>query len=332
MKVLVTGGAGFIGSNFIRLLLAQKKNYEVTNLDKLTYAGNLDNLKDLNNNKHYTFVKGDICDAALVDKLVKKCDVVINFAAETHVDRSILNANRFIKTDIEGTYTLLEAAKRCKIKKYIQISTDEVYGSIENGSFSEESTLNPSNPYSATKAGADLLAHSYFKTFKVPVCIIRSSNNFGPYQHPEKFIPLFITNSLENKKLPLYGDGLNKRDWLYVLDNCEGICYILNNGIEGEVYNIGASNERTNIYVAKMILKELNKPESLMESIKDRPGHDRRYSLNISKIKRLGWKPRYKFDDALKSTIRWYVKNKDWWQKIKSSAYKKYYKKQYGNI
>ena len=332
MRILVTGGAGFIGSNFIRLLIAQNENYKIVNLDKLTYAGNLDNLKDLENNKHYAFVKGDICNSVLVDSLVKKCDYIVNFAAETHVDRSILNAKNFIRTDVEGTFTLLEAAKKHRVKKYIQISTDEVYGSIEKGYFTEGSVLNPTNPYSASKAGADMLAYSYYKTFKVPVLIIRSSNNFGPYQHPEKFIPLFITNSLEDKKLPLYGDGMNKRDWLYVLDNCEAIKCVMQKGVEGEIYNVGAANEMTNIYIAKFILKELNKPELLIEFVADRLGHDQRYALDCKKINKLGWKLKYKFQDALRETIKWYVNNKKWWQKIKSSTFKDYYKKQYGNL
>jgi len=332
MRLLITGGAGFIGSNFIRIIMQKFPDYKIVNLDKLTYAGNLDNLRDIESKKNYTFVKGDICDVKLVSKLMKNTDVVVHFAAETHVDRSLMEAGAFITTDVFGTFVMLNEAKKNKIKKFIHISTDEVYGSIENGSFDEESPLNPSNPYSASKAGADRLAYSYYKTFKVPVCIVRSSNNFGPYQHPEKFIPLFITNSLENKKLPLYGDGLNKRDWLYVLDNCEAINHILQKGIEGEVYNVGADNEFTNIYIAKFILQKLNKPESLIEFVDDRLGHDRRYSLNCKKIGKSGWKPKYEFDDALKKTIKWYVDNEEWWKKIKSGAFKDYYKDQYKNL
>ena len=336
MKLLVTGGAGFIGSNFIRLILQKFPDYEITNLDKLTYAGNLDNLKDIKNNiknkKNYKFVKGDICNAKLVSDLMKNADAVVHFAAETHVDRSLMEAGSFVMTDVFGTFVLLNEAKKNKIRKFVHISTDEVYGSIEKGNFDEGSPLNPANPYSASKAGADRLAYSYYKTFSVPVCIARSSNNFGPYQHPEKFIPLFITNSLEDKKLPLYGDGLNKRDWLYVLDNCEAISLILHNGEDGEVYNVGAGNEKANIYVAKFILKELKKPDSLIEFVKDRLGHDRRYALDCRKIMKLGWKPRYEFEDALRKTVKWYTNNNQWWQKAKSKSFKGYYKKQYGKL
>ena len=332
MKILVTGGAGFIGSNFVRLLLTQDKNYKIINLDKLTYAGNLRNIKDLERNNGHTFIKGDICDATLVNKIVKKCDVIINFAAETHVDRSIQDAKEFIMTDVVGTYTLLEAARKYKIKKYIQISTDEVYGSIEKGAFTEDSDIRPSSPYAASKAGADMLALSYFRTYKLPMCIVRSSNNFGPYQHPEKFIPLFITNCLENKKLPLYGNGLNKRDWIYVMDNCEAILSILRKGVEGQIYNVAGDNEKTNIYVAKFILNELKKPESLLQLVTDRPGHDRRYALGSNKIRKLGWKPKRKFEKALRETIRWYAENEDWWQKIKSGLFRDYYKSQYRDL
>lgn len=331
MRLLITGGAGFIGSNFIRLILSKYPDYHITNLDKLTYAGNLENLKDIKGNKNYKFVKGDICDARIVNKLMKNAEAVVHFAAETHVDRSIMDAGAFIQTDVYGTFILLNEARKRSIKKFIHISTDEVYGSIEDGSFTEESPLNPTNPYSASKAGADRLAYSYFKTFGVPVCIVRSSNNFGPYQHPEKFIPLFITNSIEGKRLPLYGDGKNKRDWIYVEDNCEAIRLILHKGKNGEVYNVGGGNEFENIYIAKLILKQLNNPETLINFVKDRLCHDRRYSLDNSKIKRLGFIPKYKFDDALKETIKWYLKNTKWWQRIKSGEYKKYYEAQYNN-
>ena len=331
MRFLVTGGAGFIGSNFIRYLLKKNPNYEIINLDKLTYAGNLDNLRDIKKNKRHRLVKGDICNITLVKKLMKNTDIVVHFAAETHVDRSIMEAGSFVKTDVFGTFVLLNAAKKYNVKKFVHISTDEVYGSVENGSFDEESPLKPTNPYSASKAGADRLAYSYFKTFKLPVIIARSSNNFGPYQHPEKLIPLFTTNTIENKKLPLYGDGLNKRDWLYVLDNCEAIYFLMNKGAIGETYNVGASNEKTNLEITKLILDELKKPESLIEFIKDRLAHDRRYSLNFEKIKKLGWKPKYKFDNALKETVKWYVNNEWWWRKIKQGKFKEYYKKQYEN-
>lgn len=330
MKLLITGGAGFIGSNFIRFLLNKSDDYQIINLDKLTYAGNLENLKDIEKKRNYMFVKGDIYNHKIVDKLVKDIDIIVHFAAETHVDRSIMEAGDFVKTDVLGTFVLLNAAKKYSLKKFVYISTDEVYGSIENGSFDEESPLKPTNPYSASKAGADRLAYSYFKTFGLPVIIIRSSNNFGPYQHPEKLIPLMITNAIENKKLPLYGDGLNKRDWLYVLDNCEAINFLMKKGISGEVYNVGAGNEKTNFEITKMILKQLNRPESFIEFVKDRLGHDRRYSLNFDKIKKLGWKPKYKFDDALKKTVKWYIENQWWWKKIRNSRFRYYYKNQYG--
>ena len=317
MRLLITGGAGFIGSNFIRHIMSKYPEYKIINLDKLTYAGNLDNLNDIENKKNYKFYKGDICDAKIVSRLMKDADAVVHFAAETHVDRSLMEAGTFVMSDVFGTFVLLNEAKKNKIKKFIHISTDEVYGSIEKGFFDEDSPLNPSNPYSASKAGADRLAYSYFKTFNIPVCITRSSNNFGPYQHPEKFIPLFITNSIENKKLPLYGDGMNKRDWLYVLDNCEAISHVLHNGVEGEAYNVGANNEKTNLYVARLILKMLDKPESLIEFVKDRQGHDRRYAVNCDKIKKLGWKPRHNFEESLKATVNWYHNNRMWWQKIK---------------
>ena len=275
-KFLITGGAGFIGSNFIRFILDKYPDCNVTNLDKITYAGNLDNLKDINNNKNYTFVKGDVCDLKLVNNLIQDMDIVVHFAAETHVDRSIIDAGVFVKTDVFGTFSLLSAAKNNRIEKFIHISTDEVYGSIYKSFANEESPLMPTNPYSASKAGADRLAYSYFAAFKVPVIIARSSNNFGPYQHVEKLIPLFVTNSVENKKLPLYGDGLNMRDWLYVMDNCEAIDFLMNNGVEGNVYNVGANNEKTNIEIAQAILKEIDKPNSLIEFVKDRASHDRR--------------------------------------------------------
>lgn len=330
MRLLITGGAGFIGSNFIRLILNKDENYKITNLDKLTYAGNMDNLKGVENKKNYKFVKGDICNPKVVEKLVKNSDAIVHFAAETHVDRSIMEAGDFVKTDVLGTFFLLNAAKKYSIKKFVHISTDEIYGSVENGSFAEESPLNPSSPYSASKVGADRLAYSYYKTFNLSVVIARSSNNFGHYQHPEKFMPLMITNAMENKKLPVYGDGLNKRDWLYVLDNCEAIHLLMSKGTAGEAYNIGAGNEKTNLEITKMILRELKKPESLMEFVKDRPAHDKRYALDLAKIKKLGWKPKYKFENALKKTIKWYIENKWWWKKIKQGKFKEYYKKQYG--
>jgi dTDP-glucose 4,6-dehydratase len=315
-KILVTGGAGFIGSNFIRHILNKYDDYSVTNLDKLTYAGNPDNLKDISKDKRYKFVKGDIADAKIVEKSAKGCDIIISFAAETHVDRSIHGAAEFVRTNILGTYTLLEAAKKLGVRSFIQISTDEVYGSIEEGSFKETDPLFPNSPYSASKAGADLLARSYFVTYKLPVIITRSSNNFGPYQYPEKVIPLFITNLLQNKKVPLYADGMNVRDWLYVIDNCEAIDLIMHKGKVGEIYNIGGTTEITNLELTCNILEMLGKDKRQIEYVKDRPGHDKRYSLDITKLKNLGWHPRHNFIKALEATIGWYSANKPWWTKL----------------
>jgi dTDP-glucose 4,6-dehydratase len=318
MRLLVTGGAGFIGSNFIRYIIKKYPDYKIINLDKLTYAGNLDNLKDIKNSSNYTFIKGDICDRRIVDGLAKDVDTIVNFAAQTHVDRSITDASDFIRTNIDGTYNLLEATKRYNVSRFIQISTDEVYGSIGEGSFKETSPLSPSSPYAASKVAADMLVHSYRVTFNLPVIVARSSNNFGPYQYPEKIIPLFITNALEDKPLPLYGDGMNVRDWLYVIDNCEGIDLILHRGREGEIYNIGGGNELRNIDLTRMVLKILGKPESLIQPVKDRPGHDRRYFLDSSKIEReLGWTPNFNFERALEETVKWYVDNHWWWKKVR---------------
>lgn len=331
MKLLVTGGAGFIGSNFIRYVFDKHPDYNIINLDKLTYAGNLDNLKDVKNKPNYQFVKGDICDHKIVDKLIKECDAVINFAAESHVDRSIFGPESFVKTDVLGTQILLEAVRKQNIR-LLQISTDEVYGSIEKGSFTEESPLNPSSPYSASKAAADLLCSSYFMTYSTDIAVTRSTNNFGPYQYPEKLISLFITNLLENKKVPLYGDGLNVRDWLYVLDNCSAIDLILHQGKVGHVYNVGSGDERTNLEITKIILDKLKKPRSFIQFVKDRPGHDKRYSLNSEKIRKLGWKPEHTFDEAMERTIEWYKKNERWWKRLKSGEFLEYYKKQYPNL
>ncbi len=317
MKILITGGAGFIGSNFIRYMLNKYQSYKIVNLDKLTYAGNLKNLSDVDGNKNYSFVKGDICDKEIVEKAIQGCDAVVNFAAETHVDRSIIDAGSFIKTDVYGTYVLLNTAKIFGVKRFVQISTDEVYGSIQKGSFTEESPLNPGNPYSSSKAGGDMLALSFFNTYKTPVMITRSSNNFGEFQHPEKLIPLFITNILEGKKVPLYGDGKNVRDWIYVLDNCEAIDVVLHKGITGEVYNIAGCNEKENLEITMLILKLLGRDESWINYVKDRLGHDRRYSISSGKIKRLGWKPRESFESGLKRTVEWYRKNKEWWKYLK---------------
>ncbi len=331
MKILVTGGAGFIGSNFIRHILNLNRDYNVVNLDKLTYAGNLDNLKDIEKNSNYAFIKGDICDAAVVEEAIKGCDFLINFAAETHVDRSIHNASNFVATNVHGTYVLLEAAKKNKIKRFVQASTDEVYGSIESGSFTEGNPLMPNSPYAASKAAADLLVRSYFVTYKLPLIITRSSNNFGPFQYPEKFLALTITNALENKRIPVYGQGANIRDWLYVKDNCDAIEFIIKNGKAGEVYNISGEYEISNIDLAKSVLKRLGLDFKLIEFVKDRPGHDLRYSLDSAKLKSMGWEKSYDFDEALDETIEWYRKNISWWQKIKRTdkGFREYYKMQY---
>jgi len=334
MKILVTGGAGFIGSNFIRYIHSKYPDYQVINLDNLTYAGNLENLEDISCNSFYRFIKGDIADASLVSQVLQEeVDVLINFAAESHVDRSIEDASSFIRTNILGTHILLEASKKYKVGRFIQISTDEVYGSLgPEGFFTEGSPLHPNSPYSASKAGADHLVRAYYETFKLPVIITRASNNYGPYQFPEKFIPLFITNAIADEPLPLYGDGLNVRDWLHVEDHCSAIGLILHQGEEGEIYNIGSNCEKTNLEVAQIILKELNKPESLIKFVKDRPGHDRRYALDTSKIKqRLGWHPKHSFASGIRHTITWYREHTSWWTKIKSGEYRHYYQRMYGN-
>jgi dTDP-glucose 4,6-dehydratase len=317
MKLLVTGGCGFIGSNFIKRMFKTHPAYKIVNLDKLTYCGNPENLRDIERDLRYTFIKGDICDRKIVDKAINGCDAVINFAAESHVDRSIEDASAFIRTNIHGVYTLLESAKKHNIKRFIQISTDETYGSIRKGSFKETSLLHPNSPYSAAKAGGDHLALAYYTTFKLPVIVTRSSNNFGPYQYPEKVIPLFITNLLANKKVPLYGDGMNVRDWLYVFDNCSAIDLILHKGKIGEIYNIGGSFEIPNIELTKIILKFLGKTDKMINYVSDRMGHDRRYSLDSTKVRKLGWKPSKSFDTAIKETINWYKANTTWWQKLK---------------
>jgi len=317
MKIVITGGCGFIGSNFIRYMLEKYPSYKILNIDKLTYAGNLENLKDIEKNPNYKFLKKDICDKDL-EKFIDDYDVIVNFAAESHVDRSIYQPDIFLKTDIFGTFNLLEICKKKNIR-FIQISTDEVYGSIKKGSFEEKANLNPSNPYSASKASADLLTLSFFKTYKVGVNIIRSCNNYGPYQYPEKFIPLMITNAIENKKLPIYGDGLYKREWIFVLDNCKAIDIILHKGKEGEIYNVSSEFSIPNIEIAKKILKYIGKSEDLIEFVKDRPGHDRRYSIKCEKIKKLGWSAETDFEKGLIFTIEWYIKNENWWRKIKYS-------------
>lgn len=317
MNILVTGGLGFIGSNFIRHMLEKYPDYRIINLDKMTYAGNPDNLKGFENKSNYTFVCGDICDPEVVSVLMKEVDHVVHFAAESHVDRSIKDASVFVKTNVLGTFTLLEAASRHNIKKFIHISTDEVYGSIDDGSFKETDILTPSSPYSSSKAGSDLLAQSYFITHKLPVIITRCTNNFGPYQYPEKLIPLFITNLLQKRKVPVYGTGKNVRDWIYVLDHCKAVDFILHNGNIGEIYNIGGGSERTNIEITEKILKHLKMDDSMVEFVKDRPGHDFRYSLDCTKLEELGWTQEHQFDDALKETIDWYIKNRWWWEKLR---------------
>ena len=330
-SILVTGGAGFIGSNFVRYMLNRYPDYQIKVLDALTYAGNKDNLKDLEKDKRYSFIHGNICDQKIVRDLMPEIDAVVNFAAETHVDRSIHKAGDFIETDIRGTLVLLEAVREFNVDRFLQISTDEVYGSIDEGSFIESDPLRPNSPYSASKAGADLLVRSYYVTYQTPVLISRSSNNYGPYQYPEKLIPLFITNAIDDHSLPLYGDGKNVRDWLYVLDNCEAIDLILHKGKIGEIYNIGAGNEEENITITTTILKLLEKSSDLIKYVKDRPGHDRRYSVNIEKIKALGWEPKINFHEAIRETVNWYLANEDWWRKIKEKQeeYKRFYKSQY---
>ena len=329
MRLLVTGGAGFIGSHFIRYILHTYPAYQVINVDKLTYAGHLETLADVQQNPRYRFVLGDICDASVVDDLASQVEATVNFAAETHVDRSILDAQGFIRTNIEGTHVLLEAAKQYQHRRYVQISTDEVYGSIAEGAFSEEAPLRPSSPYAAAKASGDLLALSYFTTFDLPVTITRSTNNFGPYQHPEKFIPLCITNALEDTPLPIYGDGLQVRDWLHVLDNCRAIDLVLHHGQAGTVYNVGGGNESTNLAIARAIVHELERPESLIQHVRDRAGHDRRYAVQCDRITALGFHPAASFDVALRDTVRWYVDHADWWQGIKAGTFRHYYQQQY---
>lgn len=316
-RYLLTGGSGFIGSNFVRYILEKYKDCSIINLDKLTYAGNPDNLCDIENDPRYSFIKGDICDSKIVDELMKNCDIVVHFAAESHVDRSINSGTEFVNTNVMGTNVLLESAMENDIKKFIHVSTDEVYGSIKQGSFREDDILNPSSPYSASKAGSDLLVRSYFITHGLPVMITRCTNNFGPYQYPEKLIPLFITNLLEDKKIPVYGTGLNVRDWIYVLDHCRAIDFIIQKGKLGEIYNIGSGNEKTNLEITKKILELLGKDKSMIKFVEDRKGHDFRYSLDFSKIKKLGWKPAYDFETALEETINWYRQNRWWWEKLK---------------
>jgi dTDP-glucose 4,6-dehydratase len=332
VSVLVTGGAGFIGSNFVRYALATRPDWRVTTLDKLTYAGRLENLHDVRDNPRHTFVHGDIADAPVSGPLVEQSDIVVHFAAETHVDRSIMAAGDFIRTDVEGTFVLLEAARRAAhLRRFIQISTDEVYGSVPTGASRETDELKPRNPYAASKAGADRLAYSYWATYDVPVIITRASNNYGPYQFPEKVIPLFVTNAIEDIPVPLYGDGKNVRDWLHVDDHCRAIDLLLEKGDNGEVYNIGGGNEVMNVDLTYRILAALRKPVSLIKPVPDRPGHDRRYSLDTTKLRGIGWSPREPFDEGLRRTIEWYRRNDWWWRPIKEKdpAFKAYYQAQY---
>jgi dTDP-glucose 4,6-dehydratase len=329
--LLVTGGCGFIGSNYIRQVLSERA-HRVTNFDKLTYAGNLENLRDVADNPNYRFVKGDIANREDVEKVFsEKIDYVVNFAAESHVDRSILDPDAFMTTNIIGTYRLLEAARKAGVERFLQVSTDEVYGSLgATGEFREDTPLAPNSPYSASKASADMIALSYFRTFGMPVTITRCSNNYGPYQFPEKLIPLLVTNALADKELPVYGDGLNVRDWVHVADHCRGIELALRKGVPGNVYNIGADNERTNIEIVKGVLKALGKPESLITYVIDRPGHDRRYAIDATKAKReLGFAAAVPFEAGIAETVGWYVENRGWWERIKTGAYREYYDKQY---
>jgi dTDP-glucose 4,6-dehydratase len=333
MTILVTGGAGFIGSNFVRWMLRYHPDDRVMNVDKLTYAGNLENLEDVEDNTQYHFIKTDICDRMAMEALFQKSPVsaIVNFAAESHVDRSILGAAEFIETNVGGTNVLLELAREYQVKRFIQVSTDEVYGSLgSDGKFTERTQLHPNSPYSASKASADLMALAYHHTFGIPVIVTRCSNNYGSYQFPEKLIPLMIANAIHDKPLPVYGDGLNVRDWLHVTDHCAAIDAVLQKGEAGQVYNIGGNNEWRNIDIVKLVLKHLGKAESLIRFVKDRPGHDRRYAIDSTRIQaELGWRPSYTFERGIKETVEWYLEHQGWWKKILSGEYKEYYKKQY---
>ena len=336
-NILVTGGAGFIGSNFVKYIL-KNYDYNIYNFDKLTYAGNLENLTDVEKNPKYKFVKGDICDRAVVEKTVKEnnIDTIVHFAAESHVDRSILGSEEFIVTNVLGTQVLLDVAKDTGLEKYLQVSTDEVYGSLPEDKkeikFTENTPITTNSPYSASKAAADLLCNAYYHTHKLPVLITRCSNNYGLYQFPEKLIPLMIAKAKDGEKLPVYGDGKNVRDWLYVEDHCSAICEVLHKGKLGDVYNIGGNNEWFNIDIVKLILKKLGKSEDQISYVKDRPGHDRRYAIDSTKIQtELGWKPKHQFEDGIEETVHWYLENEDWWRKVMSGEYLKYYEKNYAD-
>ncbi len=333
MKLLVTGGAGFIGSAFVRLVIAERPDYSITNLDKLSYSGNLENLASIQHHPNYRFVHGDVCDAQLVNELFEqeRPDAVVHFAAESHVDRSILSPEPVFETNLRGTFVLLEAARRHGVGRFIQVSTDEVYGSIEPPAEADESwPLNPSSPYSASKAGADLLALAYFRTYGVPAIVTRSSNNYGPFQFPEKLIPLMITNALEQRPLPVYGDGLQVRDWIYVDDHCRALLTVLERGRPGEIYNIAGNCSLTNLEVVRRILRSLGRPESLIQFVTDRPGHDRRYAMSSAKIQaELGWKPLVDFETGLATTIRWYQENTGWLERVRTGEYRQYYARNY---
>jgi dTDP-glucose 4,6-dehydratase len=335
-NILVTGGAGFIGSNFARYMLEAHPGWTVTNFDKLTYAGNLENLRDIAGSPAYRFVKGDICDPDGVQAVLRECgiDTIVHFAAESHVDRSILGAEVFVRTNVLGTQVLLDAAKALGMERFLHVSTDEVYGSLGPiGKFSEATPISPNSPYAASKAGSDLIALAYHHTFGTPVVVTRCSNNYGPYQFPEKLIPLMIINALNNKPLPVYGDGLNVRDWLHVNDHCAAIDLVLRNGKAGQVYNIGGDNEWKNIDIVKLILKHLGKTEDLIKYVKDRPGHDRRYAMDATKIAtELGWTPSYTFEQGIAATIDWYIQNEQWWKRVMSGEYQDYYKEQYREV
>jgi dTDP-glucose 4,6-dehydratase len=334
VNVLVTGGAGFIGSNFVRYALAQHADWQVTTLDKLTYAGRMENLLEVKDHPRHTFVRGDVADASVAAPLVRDADLVVHFAAETHVDRSILSAGEFITTDVFGTFVLLEAAREApRLRRFVQISTDEVYGSVPEGASTETDELRPRNPYSASKAGADRLAYSYFATYGVPVLITRASNNYGPFQFPEKVIPLFVTNAIDDIPVPLYGDGLNERDWLHVEDHCRAVDLLIDAGENGEVYNIGGGNHVRNVDLTSRILQLAGKGDDLIRHVPDRPGHDRRYALDTAKLRSIGWTPQMPFDEGLAATVEWYRRNEWWWRPIKDAdpAFRAYYDAQYGS-
>ena len=331
MRLLVTGGAGFIGSTFIRHVLETHPEDRVVNLDALTYAGNLENLRDVEGDPRYRFVHGDVGDARVVREAMGGVDAVVHLAAESHVDRANLAAGEFLRTNVGGTGTVLDAARELRIARFVQVSTDEVYGSMAAGAARESDPLNPSNPYSASKAAADLLARAYWITHRLPVVVTRGANTFGPYQYPEKVIPLFVTNALEDRPLPLYGDGRQVRDWLYVLDHCAAIDLVLRQGRDGEIYNIGGGTGIENRELTRRILRLLGKPESLIEAVTDRPGHDRRYALDASKTRALGWAPRHSFEQALETTVGWYRTHEAWWRPLRSGLFTQYYDRQYTN-